>query len=501
MSEFDENKSEQTGHAQGEFAADPRAQREQVNGEYSFVRPDARRSAYSDAGYVPCEDSTMPKSYYCAGEKKSKREKKPRCGLPAAAVIALCLVCAILGGAASGAGVTAYLRHQNQPPAAEESATVINRVSAPTTVTTNMVEAGDKMSATDIYYNLALKQVVGITTEITYTNFWGYTSSSAVSGSGFIISADGYILTNYHVIEEANKGGYEIKVLTYDGDTYTAAIVGYEEDNDVAVLKIDANGFSAATIGDSDGMKVGETVYAVGNPLGELEYTMTDGMVSALDRAISSTDSSTGVTKTINMFQVSAAINSGNSGGPIYNQRGEVIGIATAKYSSTGVESLGFAIPINDAIKIANDLISDGYVRGKAYMGVTVGTVTASAAQYYGLVEGAIVASVEEGSCAERAGLQNSDIIVAIDDKAVTSRDELIKAKKDYNAGDTAVLKVYRGGEYLDLSITFDEATPEKQAAEEAADAVQQPQQQPNNYSGNYNDFFNYFFGSSPFGR
>ena len=139
-------------------------------------------------------------------------------------------------------------------------------------------------------------------------------------------------------------------------------------------------------------------------------------------------------------------------------------------------------------------------MRGKAYMGVTVGTVTASAAQYYGLVEGAIVASVEEGSCAERAGLQNSDIIVAIDDKAVTSRDELIKAKKDYNAGDTAVLKVYRGGEYLDLSITFDEATPEKQAAEEAADAVQQPQQ-PNNYSGNYNDFFNYFFGSSPFGR
>ena len=160
------------------------------------------------------------------------------------------------------------------------------------------------------------------------------------------------------------------------------------------------------------------------------------------------------------MFQISAAINSGNSGGPVYNTRGEVIGIATAKYSDTGIEGLGFAIPINDAIKIARDLISDGYVRGKAHMGVNLGTVTASAAQYYGLVEGAIVASVSEGRCAEKAGLPESDIIVACDDKPITSRNDMVAAKKDYRAGDSAVLKVYRGGEYLELTIVFDEETP-----------------------------------------
>ena len=492
-----------------------------------------QRSAYSDAGYVASEDAAaVPKSYYCTApaEKKEKKAKKERRGMRAGGVIALCLVCVILGGLICGALTGLFNRDKGEEAAAEVSepvevvtgepddaeaapaGPVINKAQPQSNpVITREVAPGEELSATDIYYNLATKQVVGVTTEITYTNYFGFTSSGAVKGSGFIISDDGYILTNHHVIADAVKGGYDVQILTYDGTEYIASVVGYEEDNDVAVLKIDATGLSAATIGDSDGLRVGEDVYAVGNPLGELEFTMTDGMVSALDREISSQDSSTGATTTINMFQISAAINEGNSGGPVYNSRGEVIGISTAKYSSAGVEGLGFAIPINDAVKIANDLISDGYVRGKAYMGISVGTVTASAAQYYGLVQGAIVNSVNEGSCAEKAGLKANDIIVAMDGEEIDSREALASAKKDYRAGDSAVLKVYRSGEYLELTIVFDEETPEILEAESKKAEEAEEQDQPNVHveevpsgGGMYTDpfdFFSEFFGGYPFGR
>lgn len=489
-------------------------------------QPEEPRSAYSDAGYVPsCDAAPVPKSYYCAAppaEKKEKKQKQPRRGMGAGAVVALCLVCLLLGGGVVG-GLGYYFANRNvvpsesamaptsaptDDPTAASSPTVINRVPAQSSpLVTNEVTPGKELSATEIYYGLARKQTVGITTEITYTNRFGFASAGAVSGSGFLISSDGYILTNHHVISEAVKGNYEVKVLTESGQTYVATVVGYEEENDVALLKIDGADFNAATIGDSDSMLVGETVYAVGNPLGELEYTMTDGMVSALDREIT-TSSSNGGTKTINMFQISAAINEGNSGGPVYNNRGEVIGISTAKYSDTGVEGLGFAIPINDAVRIAADLITDGYVRGKAYMGVEAGTVTPSAAQYYGLVEGAIVGSVTPGSCAEKAGLKKNDIIVALDDKTIASRDDLISVKRDYRAGDSAVLKVYRGGSYLELTIVFDEATPSAAAPEDSTTGWQQGQNPPNveidpgpgGYDS-YDDFFYRFFGGFPFGR
>ena len=500
----------ETSASENETTQTPSGAQQRVDGEYSFVRPQSERSAYSDAGYVPSEAaSAVPRSYHCApapSEKKPKKEKRDRRGMPAGAVVALCLVCAILGGMAGGflpdliAGKPDAVTETPRPAPTQAPALADKAESAAPAVGATV--PGDEMSATEIYYNLALKQVVGVTTEITYTNYFGFTSSGAVRGSGFIISEDGYVLTNYHVIAEAVKGSHDIKVLRSDGTSYIATVIGYEEENDVAVLKIDAEEtLSAATIGNSDEMLVGEQVYAIGNPLGELEYTLTSGKVSAMDREIRSSDASTGETTTINMFQTDAAINSGNSGGPVYNSRGEVIGIATAKYSETGIEGLGFAIPINDAIRIANDLISDGYVRGKAYMGVNVGTVTASAAQYYGLVEGAIVATVTEGSCAEKAGLQESDIIVAVDGESVSSREELIAVKRDYRAGDSAVLKVYRGGAYIELTIVFDEETPELLEEESANQPQSQPQQQPGGNYGSYYDFFNEFFGGNPFGR
>lgn len=462
--------------------------------EMRFAQEEPRRS-YSDAGYVPAQEAAVPRTYHCAPqtEKRERKPKRERRGVSLAGVIAACLVCAILGGVIGGFLPSLVNGGTQETRAATESGTVLNvaaPASTPAQVSTNLITDSREKTATELYYDVAVHQTVAITTEITYTNIWGYTSSGAVKGSGFILSSDGYIMTNHHVIEDAVKGGYEIKVLLYDGSEYVADVVGYEEDNDVAVLKIDAAGLNAVTLGNSDDMKVGEQVYAVGNPLGELEFSMTSGMVSATDREISTGDS--GISTTISMFQIDAPINSGNSGGPVYNSRGEVIGIATAKYSSTGVEGLGFAIPINDAAAIAQDLITDGYVHGKASFGITAGTVTAAAAQYYGLVEGAIVGSVTAGSAADKAGLKESDIIVAVDGKTIASQSDLVSAKRDYRAGDTVELKVYRGGEYLTLSLTFDEEAPSESAQT-------QTQTQTNNGGTGGQSGFGGFFGGYPF--
>ena len=472
--EAENNTSDTQTRVTGEFAAG--------SGEYHYIRPEATRRAYSDASYIPSEDATaVPKRYNCPDiepEQKRKKEKKSRWGMPAAAVVALCLVCALLGGAGGGAMVGSYIHSkQAEAEALSDDAASANKadgpilnITAPTaspSVGTNIVADGSILSAGEVYA-IACDQVVAITTEITYKNYFGYTTSSAVSGSGFIISADGYILTNYHVIEDAAKGGYEISVLTHEGSEYIASIVGYEAENDVAVLKIEAENLSAATLGDSDAMAVGDIVYAVGNPLGELEYTMTSGMVSALDRDITTYDADTGSYNTINMFQIDAAVNSGNSGGPVYNAKGQVIGIVTAKYSDSGVEGLGFAVPINDAVAIAEDLITKGYVSGKAYMGISADTLPASVNQYYGLPAGAYVTKVEAGSAADKAGLEEGDIITALGDAVIASSDDLVSAKKAFRAGDTTTVTVSRSGGDIVLDITFDEEIPTE---------TQQPQQ------------------------
>lgn len=449
----------------GEFAAGN-------DGEYHYVRPEATRSAYSDASYISSDHAgAVPRNYHCKehAPEKTKKKREKRRGMPAAAVIALCLVCAIIGGIGGGAFVGSYVTDHLEDYLPDESPSLsLQGNSALTLPSSDAYIDGENITAGESgalalkdIYALACQQVVAVTTEITYKNFFGYTTSSAVSGSGFIISADGYILTNFHVIEDAAKGGYEISVLTHDGSEYIASIVGFEADNDVAVLKIDAENLSPVTLGNSDNMSVGDSVYAVGNPLGELEYTMTGGMISALDRDISTYDSASGSYTTINMFQFDAAVNSGNSGGPVYNRNGQVIGIVTAKYSNTGVEGLGFAVPINDAVKIAEDLISKGYVSGKAYMGIQADTLPASVSQYYNLPAGAYVVEVESGSCAEKAGLEAGDIITALDGKAIRSSDDLIAVKKDYRAGDEAILTVSRSDGDVQLKIIFDEEIPQ----------------------------------------
>lgn len=309
---------------------------------------------------------------------------------------------------------------------------------------------GEVLHATELYEK-TVSACVGIKVDVT-ANVFGQVTSSAITGSGFIISDDGYILTNYHVVEQADLNDLEISVTLHNGDIYSATLIGEEDENDIALLKIDGKDLPALVLNTSGDLVVGQPVYVIGNPLGELTYTLTDGIVSALDR-----DIAVEANMSIRMFQISAAINSGNSGGPVFNDRGEVIGIASAKYSRTGVEGLGFAIPIEDAMAIIDDLIEYGYVRGKPYFGITVRTVTESVAEYYNWVVGAFVSEVDETSCAAVAGLKSGDIIVGIDDIPISSSSDLILSKKNYVAGDTATLEVFRNGEYLSLVITFDE--------------------------------------------
>lgn len=442
-----------------------------IDGEYHYSVPNRSTPAYSDAGYVPSDQAgAVPPRYRCTVQSQKKeaaaKVKKPKRSISAAAVICMCLVCALIGGLAGGGAVLSLSGDSGEDTtlAEDPSGTVITKVDSSQTTTgvsTSLVSPGAELTGTEVY-NLGTSQSVAITTEITYKNAWGFVSSGAVSGSGFVISSDGYILTNYHVIEDAATGGYEITVIFYDGREYTATIVGYEADNDVAVLKIDAEGLDAVTIGDSDSILVGEQVYAIGNPLGELSFSQTTGYISALGREITTTDSQTNVSQTIEMFQFDAAVNSGNSGGPVYNSRGEVIGIVTAKFSDSGVEGLGFAIPINDAISIADDLITNGYVSGKASLGISVRAISSTVAQYYNMTQGLYVLSVNEGSCAEEAGILVGDIITALNGVQVTTESELKSEIKNYSAGDTSTITIYRNGEYIDLPVIFDEYVPEE---------------------------------------
>ena len=295
-----------------------------------------------------------------------------------------------------------------------------------------------------------------------------------------------------------------VEVSFANGDKYTAKLVGGEQDNDVAVLKIDATGLTPVTLGDSNKLVVGEPVYAIGNPLGELTYSLTDGIISALDRLITtSSTNANGQTEsvTLNVLQTNCAINPGNSGGPLFDQYGSVVGIVSAKYtqSTSGVsaEGLGFALPINDVKEIIADLIEHGYVTGKPYMGVQVTSVS-SEAQRYGIPAGAAVSYVADGSCAQKAGLQVNDVITAIDDTAIDSPSALTAAlSTGYKAGDTATLTVIRNQQEVKLTITFDEKNAQTEANNQLQQSGNTQSQQQQGQSGSSQWPFG---GSWPFG-
>ncbi len=313
--------------------------------------------------------------------------------------------------------------------------------------------------------------VVVITTEQVVYSQWSWYGQSQVesgAGSGVIISSDGYILTCDHVV----TGASNITVTIGDQD-YTATIVGEDSTSDIAVIKIDATGLTPATIGDSDMLTVGDNVLAVGNPLGELGGTVTSGIISALNRSV--TIQGTSSTNTMSLIQMDASVSPGNSGGGLFNMNGELIGIVNAKSSSSDAEGLGFAIPINDAIKVAQDLLENGYVTGRPYMGITYIAVTdaQTAAQLGVNAYGIYVVDVVQGGPADKAGLKAGDRIVSVDGSEVAQKDDLGTIIQNHSAGDTLSITVARDGQMQTVSLTLGEKT----ASTNSSTTTQQEQQ------------------------
>ena len=374
--------------------------------------------------------------------------QKKKGGKAALIVIGVVLLCAL--GFGFGASVRGFARARIVP---KDSVTVYtlpepgSREASPEAAYT-----GNELSAAEIYA-LLTPACVGVSTSTTSTNVFGQVTRGAITGSGFIISADGYVLTNNHVIETALAENLEVKVMLYSGEEYTARIIGGDSRSDVALLKIPGKDLPCVTLGTFAGTRVGEAIYAIGNPLGELTYSMTSGIVSALDRSITISNNTA-----IDMFQIDAAINNGNSGGPIINRFGQVIGIASAKYASSGVEGLGFAIPIDDALTVVDDLAAYGYVKGRPLLGILVGNAEAYTSDG---TTGAIVMEVNAGSCSEKAGLLVGDIIVEAGGKAITSVADLLDARSGWHAGDTVTIVAIREDETLTFSITLDEDLPQ----------------------------------------
>lgn len=399
-----------------------------VDGEYRFVYEK------TEPGYSP-EPPKPPKTPFF-----KKRGVIIACILVAAMLagfVGSAIGCAVFGGGSS----TVY---EGKRPSS--------------VIDTEKIDTSKLMTAAEVYA-ANVNSTVGITTQVT-TNFWGYTTQSAASGSGFIYSSDGYILTNFHVIESASA----IKVTLYDGTSYDAALVGYDESNDIAVLKIDAKDLTPVILGDSDNLNVGDCVVAIGNPLGELTFSLTTGAVSALDREVTMSSYIT-----MELIQTDCAINSGNSGGALFNLYGEVIGITNAKYSSSSsgasIDNIGFAIPISSVRATVDSIIEKGIV-AKPYIGVTVSDVSDEAINY-GLPAGAAVASVTEGGPADKAGLQTNDIITAADGEAITGKNDLSSLISEHAAGDKIALSVYRQGKTLTVTVEIGEQTTDAMQAQQ----------------------------------
>ena len=402
---------------------------------------------------------------------KNKRSRKPMSPKQKGAIkiLALCLVCALLGGLAQP--IYSSLSGGNET-------TIYTGDRTPTQVDTASVDTSKELTTAEIYAKY-VNSCVGITVDIVSTNVFGQTVTGAAAGSGFVITEDGYILTNYHVIDGANS----IKVTFDNGKEYTATYVGGEEKNDIAVIKVDATGLTPVVIGKSSDMLVGEQVTTIGNPLGELTFSESTGIISALDRSITMSDG-----RQMNMIQTDCAINSGNSGGPLFNSHGEVIGIVSAKYSSgsnsssASVEGLGFAIPMDDVASMVSDLVKNGYVTGKPIMGIIVTDVDQNVTSY-GVPQGAIIRVVTPDLCGAKAGLQAGDIVTKIDNTDVTSASDLTSAIGNYKPGDKVTLTIFRSGETKTVEVTLEESTPEKtekqnQAQQEYQQEYQQSQQQ-----------------------
>lgn len=471
--------------------------------------PPSGQSPYADSQHTGRKESPYASSPYVASRQseytyqpqpyqKPPRDQaavKPRQGRSVWRTLLSCVLTVALVAAGCGFTALSVNRYWEQRSNTTVNALTekidaledkLSKVKSSNSIIGQQLPSSDGALTPRQLYAMSANSVVGVSCAVTQESIYG-TSEGTSSGSGFILTEDGYIVTNYHVVQSAKK----VTVITHDGTSYTAEVKGYDSTNDVAVLKVEAEGLPAAPVGSSSDLLIGDMVVAIGSPLGELTATQTVGYVSGMNREVT-TDNTI-----INMIQTDAAINPGNSGGPLFNAQGQVIGITTAKYSGTtgsgaSIEGIGFAIPIDDVVPIINDLIEYGHVTG-AYLGVTVQNTDTASAQMFDLPTGAYVLEVVEGGSASRAGIQPKDLIIELGGIKVSNVTELTRALRTFKAGDETTITVIRGGKEKVLKITLDEKpyTPESGYPQPDENMPQE---------GNYEDWYNWFFGNNPSG-
>ena len=422
-------------------------------------------------------------------KKRPKRGKR---------IVASLLAAVLLMGTSFGAGWFIHERKDTEEETTESTNLTVSE-RPKTEVDTVSVTGSKKLSYSEIYA-ANVNSCVSINVSSIGYNFFGQAVQSASSGSGFIITSNGYIVTNYHVI----SGGTSVSVTLGDGTVYDAQVIGGEEDYDIAVLKVDPGEreLQAVVLGESRDLLVGEEILTIGNPLGELTFSMSEGIVSCLDREINVDGTP------FNMIQITAAVNSGNSGGPLFNLYGEVVGIVSAKYSSsasgTSVEGLGFAIPMDDVLAMIHDIMENGRVTTRPYLGIMAAYDSQSSLS--GVKSGVYIQSVMEGGPADRAGLRAGDVITMIGVATITNRDDISTLSKNYKAGDTVTVTYVRERQVFTTELTFGSTA-------DAPEEEPQPEQQTPGgypgygypgypgYGGDMDDFFDYFFGGGQYGQ
>ena len=384
--------------------------------------------------------SEPPKASIPVSEPPKARPEKPHKegAYVTKSFMIVCLIIAIIVSTILGAGIalaigggsdkTAETKHENLSESSIDKAT------------------GSKLTVAQIVDKNA-DAVVEIVVSGTTMGMWGQQELTQGAGSGIIVNKDGYIVTNYHVIE----GATAVTVTLHSGDSFKATIVGGDDENDIAVLKINAKDLTVATIGDSSKVAVGDLAVAIGNPLGQLGGTATSGVISALDRRLTIDG------RTLTLLQTDAAINPGNSGGGLFNGAGELIGIVDAKTSATGVEGLAFAIPVNTVKDEINDLVSNGKVSGKPSIGITIYDVSEENAQYYNLESAGVYIAQVTGDNAMKAGFKEMDRVVSIDGKNIESSSDLISRVREHKIGDTVTVVVSRNGQEISIKTVLEE--------------------------------------------
>ncbi len=419
--------------------------------QYTPPQNDDMQNGYYHHSYIGANsngvNTQQPSNNPYSTQNQKPKENKVK--MPKKALVAVIAICVLLSGA-FGFGGTMLANAINKNDANADGAMVIHQVTADkTTETENLVDKSTSQITQDV-----ADSVVEITTELMTTNsFYGQQISQG-AGSGVIISQDGYVITNNHVIDSATK----ITVTLRSGDTYDAKLIGKDSEVDIALLKIDAKDLKVAVFGDSSELTVGDKAVAIGNPLGQLGGTVTDGIVSALDRTVVIDD------KAMNLLQTDTAINPGNSGGGLFNGQGELIGVVVAKSSGETVEGLGFAIPINDVLDILSDLKEHGYVTGRPALGVTFVDLTNSmyAMYYFGNPEeGCYVYSINSGSNAEKAGLKVGDRVISVNGTEIKSSSDIQGIIKKLSVGDEVSLEVERSGQKGTIKVKLEEKVPD----------------------------------------